>query len=61
MWENLIWFIKQNRRYNIIQWRDITQHEKGIYQVLIFFISSGFDASINFIAKNVQKYLKFLD
>ena len=26
-----------------------------------FFISSGFDAFINFIAESVQKYMKFFD
>ena len=71
MWENWIWFVKQNRRYTVIQsrvhffcWRDITQHENDIYQVLIvffFFISSGFDASVDFIAENMQKYMKYFD
>ena len=53
MWENWIWFVKQNRHYTVVQSRVhfvcegiLHDMKKDIYQVLFFFISSGFDASI---------------
>ena len=49
--------------------RESTLFVKGYYMTwkghlpssIFFFISSGFDPSINFIAENVQKYMKFFD
>ena len=58
----------QNRRYTVVQSRGhfvcegiLHDMKRTFTKFLFFFISSGFDASINFIGENMQKYMKFFD